>query len=51
MELHHKIMYGICVVTFIYCILSGFVVCLHLGMEECELRSLFLKVTTYVLIY
>ena len=38
MELYRKVVYGTCVVTFIYCILSDFVVCPHLGIEECKLR-------------
>ena len=37
MELYRKVVYGLCVLVFIYCVLSNFVTCPYLGLEECEL--------------
>ena len=36
MELYRKLIYGLCVLIFIYCVLSGFVACPYLGVDECE---------------
>ena len=36
-ELYRKIVYGFCVVVFLYAVLVGFIDCPHLGLDACEL--------------